>query len=80
MTTSGREVNQSVTPTILRNLAIFRWCNGACGLVRVACSDALMAPAASERGQDVAGIGSSSTPESSRTQKSANSEVMGVLP
>jgi hypothetical protein len=56
MSTSGRGINQSVMPTILRNLAVFRWCNGACGLVRVVCSDALMAPTASERGQDVAGI------------------------
>jgi hypothetical protein len=38
MSTSGRGINQSVMPTILRNLAVFRWCNGARGVARVACA------------------------------------------
>jgi hypothetical protein len=48
MVTSGRDINQSVMPTILRNLAVFRWCNGACGLARVGCGNLLVALVVSE--------------------------------
>ena len=80
MSADGRDINQSVMPAILWTLTVFRWCYGACGLMRVACCNLLLAPTVSERGHGVAGIGQVCAHESLPKRKSTNAQIVGVLP